>query len=415
MNRSLIFRLAILICAAAPSLMASRATATDYCRFYEDLNFYGDEYTAYLPGVEDSLVDDWSSTSYRRSAEDFAGYHTEGHTQLYGTSSVHVHAIDSDVTLYLYTGDHFDGTVYPFDCPRGSNCWISDLGWLEDSMGSFICQREYPAGLDDLEFNTVELPTLEIAEGFDGGIRASVDGNGDIDHNYPQYTRASWSTAYDRCVENDVLDCPAEWYHKYYDELWLHHYFIADTDPPGPDPLWSDVGCQATVDLWLSPELIDGGYQVIGSAWAVNVWGCNDVIDYVMTQNMAVQLAVQMVVAPVDIYLQTVFGVREAIAAEACPEEEDPDMCAESTLWPLFLFNKDRLQMTHVCDDANFIEREYLEAAGGGADGMWDVQLDDPCLYGFATDAYAPVIRLNYGRRPADVDLLVDEDHDDDY
>lgn len=243
---------------------ASTAIAADFCRFYSNNNWTGKSKTFDLPQSGSQSGNSWGATSIRGAGK------SELTSAVYeNAESVRIRAFDSDVVLYVFNGDHFDGEFQALRVHRGN-----ERDWRYGSMGnkirSFICQRDdfIPANLSGLtEFlrNSL-LPSYFIADPITAKIHDAVRSqkdrfyNGKIDL---KYGRLSWTTRYNTCREINCAS-PKTPQDKYLDFLKYSYKATGKLKADGKN-------YDMYITLWFQPKLDKGSLTFTERAWKVDV------------------------------------------------------------------------------------------------------------------------------------------------
>jgi hypothetical protein len=161
--------------AAMLALLASPATlAADFCKFYSNLNWTGSTKTYDLPDSESYSGYSWGAIGIRRIGSELSSSATPVYKN---AESVRIRAYDSDVVLYVFDGDHFDGKFQAVRVSKGNEA-IWNYGSMRNAIRSFICQRDdfIPAsfsGLTDFLKNSL-LPSYVMADPITAMIHEAV-------------------------------------------------------------------------------------------------------------------------------------------------------------------------------------------------------------------------------------------------
>jgi hypothetical protein len=243
---------------------ASSAIGADFCRFYSNNDWKGTSKTFDLPQSGSLSGNSWGATSVRGAGK------SELTSAVYeNAESVRIRAFDSDVVLYVFSGEHFDGEFQALRVNRGNERdWR--YGSMRNKIRSFICQRDdfIPANLSGLtEFlkNSL-LPSYFIADPITAKIHASVRSqkdrfyNGKIDL---KYGRLSWTTRYNTCREINCAS-PKTPQDKYLDFLKYSYKATGRLKADGKN-------YDMYITLWFQPKLDKGSLTFTERAWKVDV------------------------------------------------------------------------------------------------------------------------------------------------
>jgi hypothetical protein len=244
----------IALMAGALTLGAASVASADNCQYFADKDQEG-TYTIFpLPAVAESSGTAWyAASSIRRTKNNLPA---NGPT--YGDAeSIKIVAKDSDVRLYTFTGDYFDGDVNVHTCEQGHTCsW--NFGWMANKAHSFICQREHEVG-------KMLLPTSPIGNDMAKMLDDKLESSSKIEDSATRYGRMHWSTGLTRC-EGFNLCGPDDTQLAYHDELMFS--FKSELDPE-----WSIKEYNVWVDFWLRPRVkgTKNPLLVSESAWHYQV------------------------------------------------------------------------------------------------------------------------------------------------
>lgn len=265
-NTRFFYHLVTLVSFATIPIIASvsPASATDYCQFYSNDDYTGSSKTFNLPQSGSLSGQNWGATSIRGIGK------SELTSVVYeNAESVRIRALDSDVVLYVFNGEHFDGEFQVLRASRGKEIkWR--YGSMRNKIRSFICQRDdfIPANLSGLtEFmkNSL-LPSYFIADPITAKIHEAVRSqkdrfyNGKIDL---KYGRLSWSTRYNTCREIDCAS-PKTSQDKYRDYLKYSYKATGRLKADGKN-------YDMYITLWFQPKLKNGSLSFTEKAWKVDV------------------------------------------------------------------------------------------------------------------------------------------------
>ena len=246
------------------------AASTDSCRFFANADFRGDQEVFHLPWSPPSGLA-WSGTSVRRTGDQLD---REGaiYRQAEG---IRIEARRSDMVLYLFDGDNFDGKFQAFRCNQGSRPCIRRLttNWRNRTR-SFICQSDDFVSLDGLDSLQEELqrnhliPTALMAAPLTAqihdAVRAPTGGPIRIRSTRLKYGRFVWTTRHELCRR---IDCQStSWRDRYRD--YLRYDYRVDVQLTG-----GTVWYRIYLKVWFQPVLRSGRLELLERGWTVEVTG----------------------------------------------------------------------------------------------------------------------------------------------
>ncbi len=266
MKSYFIYLVSIAISIGYPSL----AFAQDRCEFFSDEDQKGANVNYNLP---DANVADqpWSNISRR-----FEGANLKQHAPaIYNNlESVRITAMDSDVTLYVYDGDNFDGRFQAIRVSRG-NIGTWNFGSMRNRVRSIICQRDarLPANAGEIELlggfqNNHLIPTSLLADSITAQVHDAVRAERDrfYDHRLDiKQGQIIWETGHELCRAVTCANISEAWRRKYWDFLRYSYKTSGRLKADGKKYTIS-------IDIWIEPFLDNhGDLRFRGDAFKVSV------------------------------------------------------------------------------------------------------------------------------------------------
>lgn len=264
----LLARRAAALLALPSTLLISSVAGADQCSFFSEPDFSGVSADYNLPRSGSHSGYAWGSTSVRMLGADL---NRPGNAVYENAESARVKAEDSDVVLYVYRGEDFDGMFQALRCSQGNTCdWR--LGSMRNRARSFICQR------DDLVHTPQNVSMAEVLESdllptalFADPISARIHGKmKEGDNSFHQLSlergRISWSTEHNMCRTVQCQDPAAEGRRKYRDYLEYSYKARGKLKADG-------VNYELYIHLWVEPFLDEGKLRFAERGWSVNVRG----------------------------------------------------------------------------------------------------------------------------------------------
>lgn len=375
---------------------ANSASAADWCEVYSEA-FTGSQHQTSLPEANFNN-DEWSNFSVRRVADELKIYNV-----FHNVSSAKIRAYDSDVTLYAFTGDNFDGKVSPLHCEKGRVCTRQFGSEMNNNIGSFICQREYrriPKG-DSLQkawiaANNPEFPMAELAQEIWDGTMKSM-GDADMDNRSHRYTNVTWDTAYGRST---TMGDAKSWTQKYIDLIQIENRFAGK-------PKYTGYTRQIRTRTWIRPELVNRAFElnIYGTPYA-KAWCPNHTESQKINGRIEEEFRDGIVATMTndknnnginDMTESFRDTIKEVVGMAMCPAQNQTCMesanvkNAAAAVWG----NKTALNIGHLPTNNELMDLEYN---GLGENSMTDQHMSNPAGYGFDVTAFAPIIRLNWRR-----------------
>ena len=237
------------VCVVTATLSAATAAhAVDSCRLYRDSGRQGPTYQVNLSSPEGTNSENaWASTSNRRTGANLSGG-AQGSAVVYDeASSIRIRAFDSEVRLMAFTGDNFDGRVRVYRCAEGNTCVWNQLGFMDDDMSSFICQRELRGEPGSLQTRPSPLGLGNGSEGMEEWIAD----NEEIEVASSWTQSWIWQTAMTWCgLYPDDLEvwCSQSWRKKYEDIYIARWEFQVGSRNLGDFFLGVDVRVTPTIE-----------------------------------------------------------------------------------------------------------------------------------------------------------------------
>jgi len=247
-------------CAAASLAWAGNALAQNgHCEFFEDPNRTGASVRYNITG-ENVASQPWSNVGRR-----FEGANLKVHAPaIYrNLESVRVVGGDTPVALYVYSGDHFDGTFQVVRAPAGGVAnW--NFGSMRNKTRSIICQQE-PEGGGGRQVFTI--PMSMLADVMTAQVHDMVDREKHRFYNHDldiRQGRLVWSTGHELCRSLDCVSISDPWRRKYWDFLRFSYKSRGRLKADGKVYTIS-------VDIWIEPYLQNGTLRFRGDGYKVDV------------------------------------------------------------------------------------------------------------------------------------------------
>jgi hypothetical protein len=344
------------------------ASAQDKCEFFSGLDRTGDSVTYTLPS-ENVAGQPWSNVSRR-----FEGANLKVHAPaIYSNlESVRITANDSDVTLYVYDGDNFDGRFQAVRFAQGGvHHW--NFGSMRNRVKSIICQRDprLPAGQQVVELlvgfqDNHLIPTSMLADAMTAEIHDLVrsersrfyDNKIDI-----RQGRMIWDTAHELCKSVSCASINDEWRRKYWDFLRYSYKSRGRLKADGKTYTIS-------IDIWIEPFLNDAGdlrFRV--DAWKV------DVSNWIWHNRIQDAVESRMRAAVPDIGNRLLTGLTETLDAAVGQQGAD------------LLRDNDQLVFSYACNS-------LVDRVGYPNYNYTGLQINNICAGTTPEDVVAPGLRL---------------------
>ncbi len=249
---------------------AEGAYLKDGCTFYSGENWTGDSVRYEMP--DRPLGESWGSYSRRFTGENLR---LPGGRAIYDNlESVRIDSKGTGITLYVYTGENFDGTFQAIHVEQSDVPYKWNFGSMSNRVRSVICQRDERlnrgAGLVNLLAgfeNNHLIPTSIIADNLTASVHDAVNSQRHRFYNHRidiKHGRIFWSTGHELCREISCTPEPKEWKRKYRDYLQYQYKSRGRLKADG-------ANYDITVNFWIEPMLIDGILVFKERAWKVNV------------------------------------------------------------------------------------------------------------------------------------------------
>jgi hypothetical protein len=350
---------AIALMAGALTLgAASVASAADNCQFFAEDHQEGAVATYNLPAVAESSGTSWyAASSIRRSKNSLP----DDGPVYNNAESVRIVAHDSDVHLYTFTGDYFDGDVNVRRCEKGHTCaWT--FGWMANKAHSFICQREHEVG-------QMLLPTASIGDNMAKTLDGKLEDSKKIEDSATRYGRMKWSTGLSRCEGFDICG-PDDVVLPYHDELMFS--FKSEIDPE-----WVVREYNVWIDFWLRPRVhgTDHPFLISESAWHYQVESGPH------ADKIGDGLKAQIV---------KIFPTLGETVTEGVWDAVKKAVNGNMALANIFMKNNERIVFTYTCEGSH-LDEVFVKNLGTS---ISDEQRNDPCDSRISSALLSPHIQL---------------------
>lgn len=249
---------------------ASVAFSQDRCEFFSDKNQKGAKVSYNLPNA--NVADQpWSNISRRFEGANLKKYAPAIYKNL---ESVRITAMDSDVTLYVYDGDNFDGRFQAVRFSRGGT-HIWNFGTMRNRVRSIICQRDarLPANQGVIALlggfqNNHLIPTSLLADSITATVHDAVKAERKRFYNHRldiKQGRIIWETGHELCRAVKCVNISKAWRRKYWDYLRYSYKANGRLKADGKNYTIS-------IDIWIEPFLDNNGnLRFKGDAFKVSV------------------------------------------------------------------------------------------------------------------------------------------------
>lgn len=340
--------LAVALCSAA-------SWAGDSCRLYSSLNSAGGSQTWDLPGVSETYSPAWWSTSSRRAIG------SELAASVYDNAeSVRIEAFDSNVELYVFTGDAMDGIFQRIFCEQGNVCtW--NFGSMRNQVRSMSCQRDFGLPL--------EIPTRDIADAITEGLDSELPTSSSINNSWIRYGQLQWTNVRSRCEREDV-GCGGNWEDKYKDTLEYRGKFELDINN------WVSH-YDARFRFWINPVVRTASHTLKFEETYFKITVESGLISQTIADGLADGI-------------QPLFNGEQDLGDSITEQVHAAIEDVAGFFAPVIINGNERLYVAFQCNGAKTTENtpqypDYTYTA---------YNLSTPCGYGMPVKAYAPIIRL---------------------
>jgi len=343
----------------------------DAVTFYTLPNLAGTSQTYWAPAVEHSYIESWANTSVRRNGGSLTavGIYSD-------ISSISVRAMDSDIAVYLFEEENFQGKGCAYYVLKGTSKNIMSLGSFDNKAKSFIIQREFGRKQEYLpgiaafnELNNPVIPGSSIRSEFHDTVRSKILASSKVDGISNQHSYVRWLTDDVYCQR---FGYSYNWTAKYRDLLHLRTTLTLDIDN-----WWFDYDIR--INIYVRPVLV--GNELFFWWARTDLWVEGGVLSKKICD------AVWSKLSNIDIQALLHDGVRDGAGTIVCDKLVDlgilsPDYSeADIEAWGnVIIRNKERLQLS-------FFPVEFLF-----------INFPRWLVAGFDTDTSAPKIHLNNNR-----------------
>jgi len=314
-------------------LLPTASVAADYCA----ISGVG---TFFPPNTVTSTFssNSWANSSARRVSSDLSSTAMTG---------IEIRAVDSPVTLYVYSGSELDGDVSAVHCDQGLVCTAH---WSA-TIGSVNCQRDFGHKSVGTMWDLMQNPILPIGDAVTplaGQLESAAEANYWVEDLKDTRVNFRWRNGRDF---DSAFGFTTSWGRRYDDHLHLRLDATID-------PNWWAADYDVSIDYWMGPVLDGDSLELWWAGTSINV-------EEGTLQGLIAE-TFESEIAAADLQGLINAGIVNAV---------DEVSFGNSSL---VLGGKTRLQLSHVSDFA----------ASGGADWMpWT-----------STSSTAPDIHLNATR-----------------
>ncbi len=249
------------------ALMTSPVWAEDFCRFYSGNEWNGTSKNYPLASSGSLSGYNWGATSFRRTGKELKNTNSIVYKN---AESVRIKAQKSDVVLYVFTGEHFDGKFQALRVKKGSSNFKWKFGSMRNKIRSFICQRDKfippSASAVSAFLNNHILPMSFIADSITAMVHERVKKEKKRFYSISlKRGRISWSTRYNICRE---INCSGDenltGRRKFKDYLKFSYKSRGKLKADG-------AKYDINVTLWFQPVLDHGELEFRQRGWKVKV------------------------------------------------------------------------------------------------------------------------------------------------
>lgn len=299
----------------------------DECQFFYQFNQAGQQWTAPLPAVTDSVLSDpRSNTSFRYNNADMQAVMPG---MIEDVRSVRIIAQDSDVAAYIHAGMDFSMDTRVFHCEKGHTCDLDNLGLLNDRVNSFKCQREFGRKSNSNQLANPVIDTQDIRTAFAARADSSIQSSSSIVGYNRTSSTLGWFAMSELCRARGWF-CSTLWYPKYRDLMLIDHDF--EIQPWG----WA-FWYQASIGYSVEPRLDTTGSLDFWEADR-SIWVESGFLHDAIEDGLVAELD------KMDIGSELRDGVLLAAGNQMCPTCSDND---KRTLGTLVADNKERYQFSY--------------------------------------------------------------------
>ena len=242
------------VCVLAQALLAVSAEAQAKCEFFSGRDWNGDRVVYNLP--EANLAGQpWSNVSRRFEGANLKQYAPAIYKNV---ESVRITAQGSDVSLYVYDGNDYNGRFQVVRASEGDTIrWR--FGSMRNKVRSVACQRD--------DFDAPSIPTSLIADAMTARVHDEVrkerhrfyDQRIDI-----RQGRLSWENGHELCRSVNCVQIERPDLRKYWDFLRYSYKSRGRLKADGKQYTIS-------IEMWIEPYLHNGSLSFRVDAWKVSV------------------------------------------------------------------------------------------------------------------------------------------------
>ncbi|WP_297772795.1 hypothetical protein [uncultured Roseovarius sp.] len=250
MPRYLIFPLVAL----TQGFLITSAEAQTSCEFFSDDNWNGSRVIYNLP--DGNLAGQpWSNQSRRFDGANLSQYARAIYKNV---ESVRITAGDSDVSLYVFDGEDYNGRFQVVRAAQGDTArWR--FGSMANKVRSVVCQRDV--------FDAPSIPTSLIADAMTARIHDAVSEQRHRFYNHRidiRQGRLSWENGHELCRSNNCAQIDQPDRRKYWDFLRYSYKSRGRLKADGREYTIS-------IEIWIEPFVHDRRLRFRVDAWDVSV------------------------------------------------------------------------------------------------------------------------------------------------
>ncbi len=342
-------------------LSAGTARAQDRCELFDSANLTGTAKTIGMSGpvTGSSFTGSpgngvWGNTSSRASGPMLGSMNN-------AATSLRIRAVDSDVALYYFDGDNFNGQGEVMHCKKGLVCSVNLTG-MNNRTSSVICQREFfrKAKVSDPNADplTVALAALSnpiinltsITTQVDAKTQQLVAAEPQVDEFRPTWSEdgwqlwshTTWITEWEYCRRYS-LACASEPGMNFKDYFQISKRFEVEING---EPFTADDDYVIEFDYFIRPVIWDHDNNPATVEQLRFWWGLTDYFFEPGDAQSAIIAAVKPKIDSIPIQQELRNGVVQAAAAAGVPGVFD---------------DKHRLQLS-LFTDSNVGKNVWIEA-----------------------------------------------------
>ncbi|BBM84200.1 hypothetical protein [Candidatus Uabimicrobium amorphum] len=227
-------------------LICSSALYADWVQIYEHSHERGRSWRLHLPVLGKNYLpgNNYHVGSIRRIGSQIKAYN--GGIFYRKASSFRIWAVKSDITLYLFDGDHFNGQMLRFHVKKGHSKAIITAGWFDNRLRSLIAVREKEGKTPLEQLTDTPIPLDSLVDKLRDEFGKEINKSKDIVKHRKLKTQISYDTAHGFWTE---LGFASSYWAKYYDIIRIYHKISLDIKHWAFDyDAWIKLGYRFHVD-----------------------------------------------------------------------------------------------------------------------------------------------------------------------